>query len=162
MLTNNFFSCLTIFLTLIVLGGCGAKSNGSSTDALSNAATDSPTHSNPNNNSSLGCSADGSHSLVPGTYIFQLSSSVSSKQKTQVKIFKSDCRYCFETVTEGDSTALSSDGTWTSKLGTKDNSGQEIDVIVAGLTYTISGSGQTLSQSSSVWGKTITSNYTCE
>lgn len=168
---------LIVFGVLLILGGCGIKYDSSGIEIPSSAAANFPTGSSANTNTNTssptssggsnntpatsGCSADGSHALVPGAYIFQLSSAVSSKQKTQVKIFKSDCTYCFETVTEGESTDLTSDGSWTSELGTNDENGQEINITVGTVTYTLSGDGLTLSQSSSVWGKTLSDYYTC-
>jgi hypothetical protein len=92
---------------------------------------------------------------VPGTYTFTLNTG-----KTQVKIFKSDCNKCFKTM-DDDETKLDVDGTWTSANGTKDSDGQQIAVTVGTLTYTISGDGQTLTQSSSSWFKKSATSYTC-
>jgi hypothetical protein len=160
-----------IFSVSTIFSGCGDKTETSDlSDASTTATTTSSTTSNNTSNAeasnsdskkNLGCSEDGSETLVPGTYIFALSSSVSSKQKNQVKILKSDCTYCFETVTEGDASELSKDGTWTSNLGTKDTNGQQIEVTAGGTVYSLSGDGQTLSQSSAIWSKSTYSFYTC-
>ena len=132
-------------------------------DSAGNSDTSTGGDGTATGGASTKCSEDGSESLVPGTYIYELSSAASgSKPKTQVKILRSDCKYCFETVREGDSTALTSDGSWTSKLGTKDSNGQQIDITAGGVVYTLSGSGQTLTQSSSSWYKTKSGSYTCD
>ncbi len=152
---------MIVFSVSVIFSGCGATKGTTYSDNAAVATSNNSSNSSDGSKASSGCSQDGSETLVPGTYIFALSSSVSSKQKTQVKILKSDCKYCFETVTEGDTTALSLDGTWASKLGTKNASGQQIDVTAGGVVYTLSGDGQILSQSSSVWSKSVNSTYTC-
>lgn len=106
---------------------------------------------------STGCSDDESDELAVGTYVNYLC----NIEKVQVKIFRSDCTYCIESIDtdddcDPDEFDLDEDGTWSSEYSVE----PEL-VITAGTNYDLSGDGLTLSQGDSSWGKDNSGTFSC-
>lgn len=57
-----------------------------------------------------GCSVDGTHAVVVGTF----TQPVLSNRSTNLLILMSNCRWCADNMKEGGATALTSEGTWSS------------------------------------------------
>ena len=66
---------------------------------------------------STACSRDGTHSVVVGTF----TQAVSGNGSTNLLILLPNCRWCADNIAQGESRALTSEGTWSS-AGASDGS----------------------------------------
>jgi len=137
MLKSKKFSIFLVSLTCILLSFSQIHCGGSSPE---NVEENTGVTMDPGTGTEVPlCSTDGSDLVAYGTYINTLDS-----DRVQVRIFRSDCTYCSETLDEGELNALE-DGLWTSEYDDDESTtGEEIEIATGDIDYELSGDGSTL------------------